>query len=46
MGLLINGVDAKRKFTDIEKPKDAKYQLFVCLYLIGDSVEIINFTKN
>ena len=45
MRLFINDV-AVRGFTNIQKSEDIKYQLFVCLYSIGDTIEITDFTKH
>ena len=44
--LLINDVDAKRAVESIQTSQQTKYQLFVSLHSIGDSIEILNFTRN
>ena len=41
----INGIGQGIAFENVEKSKDTKYRLFVCLDFEGDCVEILNFSK-
>ena len=45
ISLIVNGQDEGIAFENIFKSTEIKYKLFVSLKYIGDSVEIINFTR-